>query len=253
MFWKHLRGFRKSALPSESRDDLSPQSKIYERSTYQQYWGGGINYSALKFLDIGAGTGHFAFAMHNEGLNALGVEVDVHQVRYAQNILPEGLLVHCPSEKILNYIEKSDASVLTCIYAFEHITNVVEVFDAIQRNSNIRWIYFSVPMFSLASIIDTINPEIYARTLHAAHTHIYTEESISWLCKKYNWKPLGEWRFGADAADLLRNIMVTAENKGDEEFAKVCRDRFVPMMDNLQHVIDKNYFCSDIHILLEKS
>lgn len=216
--------------------------------------GGGIEISRLKFLDIGAGTGHFVLAMQQEGLNAWGIDVDIHQVRHAQNILSPGLLEHCPSENLLEYISSTSADVITCIYAFEHITNVVEIFDAIQRNSKIRWLYFSVPMFSLASVIDSINSnDIYARILHSAHTHIYSDESIKWICNKYNWKVLGDWRFGADAADLLRTIMITAESNGDKEFAKVCRDKFVEMMDDLQHVIDKNYFCSDIHILVEKN
>lgn len=192
-------------------------------------------------------------AMRNEGLNAWGIDVDIHQVKHAQNILSPEWLKHCPSEKMVEYISNTSADVLTCIYAFEHITNVVEIFDAIQKNSKIHWIYFSVPMFSLAAVIDSMNSnDIYARTLHSAHTHIYTDESIKWLCKKYNWKVLGDWRFGADTADLLRTIMITAESHGDKEFAKIVRDKFVTFMDDLQHVIDKNYFCSDIHILLEK-
>ena len=193
-------------------------------------------------------------AMHEEGLDAIGVDVDVHQARHAQSIIPKHLLEHCPSEKLLDYIKTSSANVLTCIYAFEHIVNVVDVFDAIQQNPNIRWVYFSVPMFSLSSVLDSVMPEnVYARVLGAAHTHIYSDESINWICNKYSWNKIGVWKFGADAADILRNIMVVAESKGDTEFAKVCRDKFVPMIDDLQHVIDKNNFCSDIHILVEKS
>ena len=214
---------------------------------------GGTNASGMKFLDVGAGSGHFVYAMNELGLDASGIDVDVHQVRHAQKILTKGMLEHCPSENMVNYISNVNADVLTCIYAFEHITNVVEVFDAIQKNKRIQWVYFAVPMLAYTSMLESVNPKVYARVLHAAHTHIYTEESIAWLCKKYNWEPVGDWRFGSDAADVLRTIMVELELQGDVQFAQFCKEKYVDIIDDLQYVMDKHGCCSDIHILVKKN
>lgn len=221
------------------------------KDAFESY-GGKYDLSSMKFLDIGAGSGHFVYAMNELGLNASGIDVDIHQVRHAQKILSAGMLEHCPSEKMVDYISNVKADVLTCIYAFEHITNVVEVFDAIQKNNNIKWVYFSVPMLAYTSMLESVNPKVYARVLHAAHTHIYTEESIAWLCKKYNWRPLGDWRFGSDAADILRTIMVELELQGDTKFSQFCKEKYVDIIDDLQYVMDKHGCCSDIHILVEK-
>ncbi len=207
---------------------------------------------AMKFLDIGAGSGHFVYAMREMGFNATGIDVDMHQVRQANKLLPAGMLEHCPSEKLIEYLSAAKADVLTCIYAFEHIPNIREVFDTIQQNSHIRWIFFSVPMFSFTSMLQAVSSDVYARILHAAHTHIYTEESIAWLCKHYGWVPLGEWRFGADVADILRTVMVKLEMQGDSKLANVCKAKFADMIDDLQIVMDKKEFCSEIHILVEK-
>ena len=108
-------------------------------------------------------------------------------------------------------------------------------------------------MLSLSTILDSVNPDVYSRVLEPAHTHIYTNESINWLCQKYNWKVLGDWRFGADIADLLRIIMVKLNLQGDKNFAQICKENLVGIMDDLQHILDKNNFCSDIHILVEKT
>lgn len=213
---------------------------------------GGVDVSALKFLDIGAGTGHFVYAMNKLGLDAHGIEVDVHQVRHSQKLLSKDVIQHCPSEKMVDWIRTTKVDVITCIYAFEHITNVTEIFEAIRDNPSIRWIYFSVPMFSFTSMLQCVEPDVYARILHAAHTHIYTEESIAWICEHYGWKPLGEWRFGADAADILRTVEVKLEMQGDQELARVCHERFTGMIDDLQYAMDKKGFCSEIHILVEK-
>ena len=215
--------------------------------------GGCKDVGSMNFLDIGSGSGHFVYAMNELGMHAKGIDVDLHQVLHAQKILPKGFLEHCPSERMVEYISNAEADTLTCIYAFEHIVNVVDVFDAIQRNANIKRIYFAVPMFAVTSMLESVEPNVYARVLHAAHTHIYTEESIAWLCKKYGWKALGEWRFGSDAADILRTIMVKLEMQGDHEFAEVCKEKYVGLIDDLQYVIDKHSCCSDTHILVEKT
>lgn len=212
----------------------------------------GENPAELKYADIGAGSGHFVTSLQEKNYNAIGIEVDKHQVRHVNNMLDREVLVHCKSEDVLTMIGETNVDVVTCIYGFEHIINVVDVFEAINRNPHIKWIYFSVPMLSVSSLLDSVNPDVYWRVLHAAHTHIYSTESIEWLCDNYKWEKKAEWVFGSDVADLLRNIMVKATENGDVEYATAIKDMFAPMIDDLQGVIDKHRMCSDIHLLVKK-
>ena len=206
----------------------------------------------LSYVDIGAGSGHFVWALKDLGLNAVGIEADLHQVNYVNKLFGSEIEKHCPSKNVIDYLSRTKTDVVSAIYAFEHIINVVDVFEAINDNPNIKWIYYSVPMFSVTSMLDSVNSDVYGRVLHAAHTHIYTEESIKWINQKYHWKVLGEWRFGSDIADILRMIMVKAERNGDVLYAQECKRRLSGLIDELQSVLDRNDCCSDTHILLEK-
>lgn len=206
----------------------------------------------LRYVDIGAGSGHFVRALQELNCDAVGIEADVHQVRYANELFKEEVLRHCKSENLEGELSEIDADVVTCIYGFEHIVNIVEIFDAINKNSHVKWLFFAVPMFSVGSMLDSVGDGVYSRVLNSSHTHIFSNESIDWICKRYRWSKEAEWRFGADASDLLRNIVAKAVEKGDIEYARTCKEMFVPMIDELQSVIDKYEMCSDIHMLVRK-
>ena len=212
----------------------------------------GDNLQNMRVVDIGAGAGHNVAAMQKIGFSAVGVEVDQHQVEFASHILPPGSMIYCPSDKICEYIKTVDADCISFIYVLEHVQNLVDVFEAFISNANIEYLYFSVPMFSCSTILESITDRVFPRVLAAEHTHIFTNESIEYICHKYSLQPIGVWRFGADIADLLRTITVELEMKGNSALAGILKKQIVPVMDDLQSILDSTEFCSDIHIVLKK-
>ena len=209
--------------------------------------------SNIKFTDVGAGCGHFVAALQNLGLSAIGVEVDDSQVAYASKILPEGSMTHCASEDVVDFLRNVKTDCVTFIYCLEHVQNLSEILAAVRENPCISYMYFSVPMLSYSVILESISDEVYPRVLGAEHTHIFTDESIAYLCTEYQFEKIAEWRFGADVADLLRTMMVKLESRDNGTLAHILKRKLLPVMDELQYVIDKSEFCSDTHVLLRKA
>ena len=71
-------------------------------------------------------------------------------------------------------------------------------------NTDKGWLYISVPLFSLTSLMQSSFNRIYPRQLGGPHTHLYTKESLEYIAKKNNFKIIGEWWFGTDFLDFYR-------------------------------------------------
>jgi hypothetical protein len=120
--------------------------------------------------------------------------------------------------------------------------------------SEARYLFLQVPMFSISSLISISHSRIYPRVLGGAHTHIFTENSINYLLKKFKLKILGEWRFGSDILDLKRTLInsVNVSNSAtriSEEFEKLLSNKVI---NSLQSVLDQNHVTDEIHFVLEK-
>ena len=93
--------------------------------------------------------------------------------------------------------------------------------------------------YHFLSLLKCIFKKIYPRNLNASHTHLYSEEFINYLAKKFNLEIVGEWWFGADMHDLFRSILLSANFKDKIEYNKQINKHFYKHIDNLQHVLDK--------------
>ena len=61
-----------------------------------------------------------------------------------------------------------------------------------------------------------------------------------------------EWRFGSDINDLYRFLRVSIEKNGSAEFADYFAEKFVPLLDRLQNVLDESDFSSELHFILKR-
>ncbi len=61
-----------------------------------------------------------------------------------------------------------------------------------------------------------------------------------------------EWRFGSDINDLYRFIMVELAKTDNKSFAAMFSEKFTPLMDELQLVLDKSEFSSELHFILRR-
>ena len=88
---------------------------------------------------------------------------------------------------IKKYILNSKADCLVLIGVLEHLENPREILK-IFKNSKIKFIFLSLPLFSLTTLIEHLFPNIYPRQLGGAHNYLYTKKSIDYFIRENNFK-----------------------------------------------------------------
>ena len=206
-----------------------------------------------EVLDVGAGSGYFVGALVKRGINAKGVEISSRQVEFGNRMLGEQLLYCTSSDGVVNEIRDTKANVISFIGVLEHVVNLWEVLNAVNENSSIEYVFFSVPMFSYSVIIEALNPNVFNRLLGGTHTHIFSDESLKYLYNRLKWQVVGEWRFGTDVADFIRATSVNLNKSNNELLCGLFNEKFCNVLDDIQMVLDKSHFCSEIHVLAKKA
>ena len=206
----------------------------------------------MRFLDVGAGSGYYVAAMQHLGLQATGIEISAAQVEWGGKFLPSGSLIHLQDANISERIRCADEQVVSFIGVLEHIVDLQEVLQALVENTSIKYIFFSVPMFSYSAIFESAHPNVFNRLLGGTHTHLFTNESLTWLMRQFQWELRGAWYFGTDIADLVRMLMVESETGGNTALNDFFKNKVADILDVLQMVIDRQKFCSEVHMLVEK-
>ena len=112
--------------------------------------------------------------------------------------------------------------------------------------------FFSVQIFSLSAFIENAFSQVSPRHLGAAHTNLYTKESLYYLAKKFNLKVAGEWWYGADFPDLYRSLINTCKANNFKKYKTLLDKNFFSVINELQNVLDKNKTCSEVHMVFEK-
>lgn len=208
----------------------------------------------LSYCDIGAGSGHLVFALSQEHklANVIGYEVSSVQVQLANSMLGKEVVKQNKMEDLLGILESSNAEVISMIGVLEHLRNPNSILETINRNSKIKYIYLSLPMFSYSVFFEIANQEHFNRLLSGGHTHLYTQESIKWFCEKYDFELTDQWSFGADAIDLYRFMLASLKDLGCQQNAlEYFSEKFTRIINPIQEAFDNN-FCSETHLLLKK-
>ena len=76
--------------------------------------------------------------------------------------MPSGALIHLQDANISERIRCADEQVVSFIGVLEHIVDLQEVLQALAENTSIKYIFFSVPMFSYSAIFESV---ILSRTV----------------------------------------------------------------------------------------
>lgn len=212
-----------------------------------------INIKNLNFADIGSGSGYFVNALLSLGIKKLiGYDVSKTQVALANKMLGKEILKLHNLKDINQIISNINADVVSLIGVLEHMQYPAEFLKSVKRNKKIKYLYISVPTFSLSVFFEMVFPKIMQRQLSGDHTHLYTKESLDWLIKNYKFKKIKAWWFGSDMMDLYRNMALTLfNNQNTNKVSEVWEKNFLKCLDNLQLIIDKNYLASEVHILLK--
>lgn len=211
----------------------------------------------LRILDIGCGSGYFVFASLLRKLSAVGVDVSSaminfgnHQISQALNRQPLDLLNG--ESDLYDKIIYSEADVISAIFVIEHLRNPHKLFEAFKK-SKAKYFYYSLPMFSFSVIIENCIKNVFPRHLSGGHTHLFTEASIIKMNQLIGAYPIAEWRFGSDIMDLYRHLLINLNiNESSQKIKDLFDEGFGKKINEIQSVLDKNHFCSEIHVVAAK-
>jgi SAM-dependent methyltransferase len=207
----------------------------------------------LRILDFGTGSGHMVKALGDLGFNnVIGIDPMKTTIEYGKKVIGIEGLSRIRIQDSLDFLRHTNAELITMLCTLPHVTNHHEILSAMVTNPNIRYTFQKLPMFSLGSMLDVTSPTTNSRVLAGAHNHVYTDSSLEFIEKRYGLKRISEWRFGSDIVDLYRNILIKLNRiEGSENAKTKFSEKFLPMIDDLQRVVDSNNFASEIHILWE--
>jgi 2-polyprenyl-3-methyl-5-hydroxy-6-metoxy-1,4-benzoquinol methylase len=213
-----------------------------------------VNPHDMKYLDFGSGSGYFVGALNKIGLkNISGTEVSKYQVDFGNKMIGSNYLSVHKIKNTNKLLEEVDADVISLIGVLEHLQDPRSAMEHIKKNNQIKYVYLSVPLFSLSVFIEMISAHVYQRHLHGGHTHLYTKKSLEYLAKEFGFDVLTEWWFGTDIVDLYRHIFVDIENKNcSEELVDSLKEMLLPLIDSMQLELDKKHASSEVHLLLKR-
>lgn len=212
----------------------------------------GVELSDIHLLDDGAGSGYFVRAMRKLGADAEGIEISASQVEFANKMAEEKILTQVDSEKIADVIRKTDKNVISAVGVLEHIINLDEILDTIKENNHIKYLFLSVPMFSFSAVFEASHQTCYNRHLGGTHTHLFSDDSLQYMADSMGFEIQSVWKFGSDMMDLYRFICVTLEQNGNPLLKDYFSEKFLPLIDDLQLVVDRSEFASEIHMVLKR-
>lgn len=209
------------------------------------------NINNFKVTDIGCGGGHFVKACENLNIDAVGYDVNKMLIELGSQMLVKNKIQYRDLDLINNLISDIDTEVLALIGVLEHLMDPIGALKSFNE-SKAKFLYLQVPLFSFAAIQESMHNDVFPRQLNAGHTHLYTNESIDFLCKKFNFKRAGEWWFGTDIVDLYRHLHIKVQSDSDKK-SSIIQKYLGGHIDELQKVIDKEKMCSGVNMILEKS
>jgi hypothetical protein len=212
----------------------------------------GADYENMSVLDVGAGCGYMIGALKRLGIQAAGIEVSSTETAFGNRMLGEDCITLCGQDDSEVIIRETQAQVASFMGVLEHVQNLDGILKSVSGNERIKYMYFVVPCFSLANIISMVFPDVFNRHLALNHTHLFSNESLDFMYKKYGMTLKAEWRFGTDIMDLYRCIMVRLGGLGEgKKIQSIASDFFKSNADSMQMIVDKYGFASEIHALVE--
>jgi hypothetical protein len=213
-----------------------------------------INPHNMKYLDFGSGSGYFVGALNKIGLkNISGTEVSKYQVDFGNKMIGSNYLSTHKMDDTNNLLQETDADVISLIGVLEHLQDPRSAMAHIKKNNQIKYVYLSVPLFSLSVFLEIMSKDVYHRQLHGGHTHLYTKDSLQYLAKEFGFDILTEWWFGTDIVDLYRHIFIDIERKQcSDVLMNSFQEMVLPLIDSMQLAIDKAHSSSEVHLLLKR-
>ena len=138
------------------------------------------------------------------------------------------------------------------IAVLEHLNDPHEIMNLFLK-SKLKYLYISIPLFSLSALIENSFKNIFPRHLGGAHTHLFTSNSINYFKKKYNLRSVGEWWFGTDFLIFLGLYKFHLTHMTKKHIQNFYINIFFSSLNELQNVLDRKKICSEVHLILKKN
>ncbi len=211
--------------------------------------------SDFSITDFGCGGGHFVNAATKKGIEAFGIDISKHLIGIAReayiNAFPNAeqppFQSNSDERELLNSLQRCDSTVASFIGVLEHLKNPNDFIDA-YCHSPVKYLYISVPLFSLSVFIENIFTSVFPRQLSGGHTHLYTHKSLQWITEKFSLEKVSAWHFGTDAMDLRRSmICALTENRVSSKAKDLSSDHCFSseVIDQVQQVLDRSMCTSE--------
>jgi SAM-dependent methyltransferase len=270
-FCTHLNGkfedtkeFAKKLYISDDGKNYSANylDKDFNRRTMEIYMAkidfliNNIPKKKMKILDVGCGIGYLVYASLLRNIDATGIDVSKTMIELGNNQISKHInknpLIHTNENFFYEAVLKSNSNIISAIGVIEHLREPNSFFQAF-KYSKAQYLYYSIPMFSFSTMLESISKDIFPRQLSGGHTHLFTETSIKKMNKIIGVKAIAEWRFGVDAMDLYRHMFVKIKKKKYSQKFTNYLDLFLGKnINKIQSIFDKNNSCSEIHCIVSK-
>ena len=259
----HLNGKYKNSEKFAYELYTGNQSKLYSLNYARDYniRANKIYRPKVKFLkkiiknftltDIGSGAGHFLKALELEKVKSYGYETSQHLVKLSKRFLKRNQVRLTEFNNIYEIIKNCKTTCTSLIGVLEHLSDPNLAIQCFKKSKS-KYLYISVPLFSLSTFLEHASPKIYPRHLGGSHTHLYTKKSLYFMIKKFNLSVAGEWWFGTDIADMHRILTNSFDSKNSILFKNFFDYFFTNYINEFQNILDRNKICSEVHMLIKK-
>ncbi len=206
----------------------------------------------LKFLEFGCGSGYFLHSLIELGFsNVLGI--DAHPTLVANANHHCGFDVATVSCDLYNDLSDSDANIFAGFFVLEHLEDPGRFWSIMSSKPPGTLLFFSVPMFSLCTMIESAITDFPARNLdNAVHTQLYTDQSIDFILNESGFSKVSEWIFGQDSNDLVRMIIRKLAQSMPPDLLSISAPDLIQLVDPFQKVVDHLKLSDSRHILAVK-
>ena len=206
----------------------------------------------IKLLEFGSGAGHFLKALELIKINAVGFEPNKTLKNIGHKKLKNNKIMLSGMDSIYDICRNNKSyNTIALIGTLEHLEKP-NLFLKSFNEGSAEFLYISVPVFSLSVFIENAFKNVFPRHLGFGHTHLYTKKSLELMAKKHNLKIIGEWWFGTDFPDLYRSLIVSSNALDKKLFETELNKKLFKVINNLQHELDKQKICSEVHMVFQK-
>jgi hypothetical protein len=206
-----------------------------------------------RWFEIGCGAGYFIKALLGAGAGDVGgTEREDALVNRATELLRRPL-VTASAASFAETVRTNPADIYVAWFVLEHIENGAEAWRAFRVCPPGTLFLFSVPVFALATLMESMVDGVAARNLDSAvHVQLYTDQSIAHGLKLAGMEPVAEWLFGQDIEDLLRVLTIRLADSHAEEVVAPLLARLRLATDALQGVVDGARLGDARHMLVRR-